>query len=384
MKTNKNIALAGLRFSFLLFTISLFYCFTASPARAAIVINEVAFDEPSGSPDWVELYNNGNSAVSINGWTLDDVDAATPVTINLSAAVPAGGYVVIFIDVAGSDETDFSDNVVTLYSGTTTTVGLAASEDEVALYNSATQSSATIVDFTAYVGDGQAYGGIADQNDAILAGIWSSGTYVSITDTGSGYSIGRVNNGVDTNAASDWVKFAGPTQGTSNGGGTVGGGTGASNENCSNGLDDDADGLIDCADGDCLNSSECLGGVTASTITAKNLEVDPTRNPFSPYDTNLSYQNVPIMFHVTSASVVKTIRVSNIRGEIVRVLVDNDTGPTGTSLAGLIDGSVLWDGRDDEGNIVPVGIYIVFMEAVDSVTGERVTGKDTVAVGREF
>ena len=47
----------------------------ASSVRAAVVINEVAFDEPSGDPDWIELFNNGGSAVSINNWSLTDQDA---------------------------------------------------------------------------------------------------------------------------------------------------------------------------------------------------------------------------------------------------------------------------------------------------------------------
>lgn len=40
-------------------------------ADAAIVINEFQV-EPSGSAQWVELYNKGTEAVDITGWALDD------------------------------------------------------------------------------------------------------------------------------------------------------------------------------------------------------------------------------------------------------------------------------------------------------------------------
>jgi hypothetical protein len=350
--------------------------------HAAVVINEVAFDEPTGSPDWVELYNNGSSAVSVDGWTMDDVDALTPVTLNLGTPVPAGAFVVVFIDTTGVNETDFSDNVATVYSGTATTVNLAATEDDLALYNSATQNSTTIVDFLSWQTDGL-YGDSStssgDQVDPVGAGIWSSGTAVSANDSGSGYSVGRVSDGADANTTDDWQKFGTPTRGSANN--STGGGV--TPEVCTNSADDDGDGDADCADSDCASHVSCQ---TTSVVnpTSEVLAVEDAFNPFSPYDALPSMRQGVVYFRVGSGAVVKTIRVANVRGETVRVLLNNDLGPAGSSVAGVASGSVQWDGRDDGGEFVPTGIYIVFLEGVDPATGDRVVGRDTIVVGRPF
>lgn len=80
----------------------------STSARGQVVINELVDDEQDFdstvdiSPDtreFVELYNAGNSAVDITGWTLGTVDLATglPVTTDAipSGVIPAHGYYVI-------------------------------------------------------------------------------------------------------------------------------------------------------------------------------------------------------------------------------------------------------------------------------------------------
>jgi hypothetical protein len=69
-----------------------------SATHAAIIINEIAYDDSgSDNREYVELYNSGPGAVDISGWTLIGRD---PTTVNSSAAVPAatmllpGGYYV--------------------------------------------------------------------------------------------------------------------------------------------------------------------------------------------------------------------------------------------------------------------------------------------------
>jgi hypothetical protein len=65
--------------------------FAPLSARAAIIINEIAYDDidavsGTDSREYVELYNNGGSAVDISGWTLIGRDVTT---VNPSAVVPA-------------------------------------------------------------------------------------------------------------------------------------------------------------------------------------------------------------------------------------------------------------------------------------------------------
>ncbi|NOH01103.1 MAG: lamin tail domain-containing protein [Chloroflexi bacterium] len=65
---------------------------TTFPIRA-VVINEVAWAGTANSlPDdeWIELYNPGNRAINLTGWTLRAYDG-TP-SITLSGVIPAGGY----------------------------------------------------------------------------------------------------------------------------------------------------------------------------------------------------------------------------------------------------------------------------------------------------
>lgn len=61
---------------------------------AAILINEVAW---MGSPDspndeWIELYNDGDSSVHLDGWTLTD---NVSLTVDLSGSVGAGAFAVL-------------------------------------------------------------------------------------------------------------------------------------------------------------------------------------------------------------------------------------------------------------------------------------------------
>ena len=55
-------------------------------------------DAPDSAVDWVELYNTGTAAVSLNGWSLTD-DSKTPAEwVFPSVSIPAGGYLVVICD----------------------------------------------------------------------------------------------------------------------------------------------------------------------------------------------------------------------------------------------------------------------------------------------
>jgi hypothetical protein len=68
-------------------------------ARAAVIINEIAYDDSSTDDrEFVELYNSGPGSVDISGWTVSGRDATTT---NPSATIPAatmlapGAYYVV-------------------------------------------------------------------------------------------------------------------------------------------------------------------------------------------------------------------------------------------------------------------------------------------------
>ena len=55
-------------------------------------------DAPESVNDWVELYNNGLSSVSLNGWALTDDSGKPQKWLFPNLSIPAGGYVVVILD----------------------------------------------------------------------------------------------------------------------------------------------------------------------------------------------------------------------------------------------------------------------------------------------
>ena len=92
MKLLKGLALA---FGVLISTFS----------QAQVVINEFMADNVSyigdqngEFDDWIEIYNNGSSSISLTGWFLSD-DAANKAKWKFpNTTIPAGGYIVVWAD----------------------------------------------------------------------------------------------------------------------------------------------------------------------------------------------------------------------------------------------------------------------------------------------
>ncbi len=308
--------------------------------RAAVRINEVAFDEPSGSPDWVELLNPGPGSQSVDRWTLTDLDTAAGKEIHLDfpTPIPEGSFLVVFVDALGPADSDFSDGNGSVYSGTATTVDLNATEDELALFNGPTMSSGTLVDFLAWVTvlpyDGGTNG---DQNLAVAAGVWTLGDVFSFSDPGGGYSLGRGRDGVDADRSTDFRFYQRPTRGRSN--------------------------------------------TPPPSPYPSAFTVDPARRAFSPFDPDPAFQTTRFYFN-SNAEAVKTIRVLDVRGRVVRTLMESDREIGGADFSGAATGSVPWDGRDDAGTVVPLGLYLATFEASDPGSGETQRARASVAVGR--
>jgi len=71
-----------------------------------VFINEIctsnlscAFDENGEHPDWVELYNSGDSDIDISGWKLSDSESKrSKWSFPQDTLIPAGGYTVVCLD----------------------------------------------------------------------------------------------------------------------------------------------------------------------------------------------------------------------------------------------------------------------------------------------
>jgi len=98
-------------------------------------------------------------------------------------------------------------------------------------------------------------------------------------------------------------------------------------------------------------------------------------SPFYPYE-DLKPHNCLIIYNVPD-STIKTLKVFDINGREVRTLLNRDTSVNGK-------GSFYWNGRDDDGNVLPVGVYIVYIEA-EEANGRRVAhGSASVIIGRRL
>lgn len=103
--------------------------------QSQVVLNEICADNGGSvqspgltSPDYVELYNTGTSAVSLNGWSLtDDLLVPTKYTFPTGTSIAGRGYIVLWLDnrtnYAGLVTTNFSlkssGETVGLFQGST-------------------------------------------------------------------------------------------------------------------------------------------------------------------------------------------------------------------------------------------------------------------------
>lgn len=55
-------------------------------------------DAPESVNDWVELYNRGAAAISLNGWSLSDRSGSSQRWLFPDVSIPAGGYLVVILD----------------------------------------------------------------------------------------------------------------------------------------------------------------------------------------------------------------------------------------------------------------------------------------------
>src|SRR3954464_15102766 len=85
----------------------------------AQVINEVMYDSPGADDDWVEIYNNSQSTISIvtgsgsGSWRFVDTGAHVLTLISGNASLPTGGYAIITNDTAKfqTDNPSFSGSL---------------------------------------------------------------------------------------------------------------------------------------------------------------------------------------------------------------------------------------------------------------------------------
>ena len=135
---------------------------------------------------------------------------------------------------------------------------------------------------------------------------------------------------------------------------------------------------------DPLNWSTCVnseGGTPGyqNSIFAENLNqsasISVNPNPFSPDNDGFEDFTV-INYNLSQATAQVRIKIFDNKGRLVRTLLNNQA--SGSS------GSVIFDGLGDDGKALRMGIYIIFLEALNDNSGVVETIKSTVVVARKL
>jgi len=125
------------------------------------------------------------------------------------------------------------------------------------------------------------------------------------------------------------------------------------------------------------NWGPSTGGSTPGRVNSifvqmlpNNMKLNAAPNPFSPYRderTIFSYALPEVLSTVT-------LRIFDLKGRMVRRLVDQVLQSS--------EGNIIWDGRNDSGKKLPVGVYIVLMQATARESEKVYSKKITVVIGK--
>ncbi|MBM3242524.1 T9SS type A sorting domain-containing protein [Candidatus Poribacteria bacterium] len=180
-----------------------------------VVINEVVYD-PVGSDntegdettyEWIELKNVSAAPQDISSW---EIRASTYYPLSaLTAPVPVGGFVIIYEGIGDDTNVDFGiGNIASLYMDKTGSQ-LGNSSGDLALYNSTSNTKDTIVDYFAYGAPSTS----TNHTHAVDAGIWTPNDFVDTSSASEGYSIEYDGEG---DLSSDYFIQQNPTKGLDN------------------------------------------------------------------------------------------------------------------------------------------------------------------------
>ena len=112
---------------------------------------------------------------------------------------------------------------------------------------------------------------------------------------------------------------------------------------------------------------------TVNLNRSANVSVNP--NPFSP--DNDGFEDFTVINYNLSQPIAQVrIKIFDNKGRLVRTLINNQaSGSTG---------SVVFDGLGDDGKALRMGIYIIFLEALNDNSGVVETVKSVVVVARKL
>lgn len=301
------------------------------PTPADVVVNEIMyapraddFDDRPNQVEYVELYNIGNRPITLNGLVLTDRPTEDGVADTIRAgrrrAVRSGSFAVVAAAPAGSTQIEQSQ--------------LAAAFPNVPLASDSVTYLPVDASRLGLQNDGDLIRVHRADGSSVAEVTYSPDWHASGLADPEGTSLARITTGGDPNAARNWTSSTSP----------VGGTPGAPNA---------------------VSVSPPDGAPSAP-----GLRIQP--NPFSIERDGATR----IQYALTDVPNLVRARIFDARGRKVRTVED-------ARLAGQ-SGVLVWDGRNDAGNRVRMGIYVILFEAIRAEAGERTRLKETVVFARPF
>ena len=112
---------------------------------------------------------------------------------------------------------------------------------------------------------------------------------------------------------------------------------------------------------------------TIKLQSQSNLTISP--NPFSP--DNDGFEDFTIISYILTQPIAQVkVKIYDSKGRLVKILDNN--------LASGSTGSIIFNGLDDDGNPLRIGIYIVYLEALNQNSGTVEAMKAALVVARKF
>jgi hypothetical protein len=124
----------------------------------------------------------------------------------------------------------------------------------------------------------------------------------------------------------------------------------------------------------CVHTSGSTPGAANSILTPVvpgQAELSISPNPFSP-DGDGHQEVTVISYRLPSPAAYLRLYLFDVRGRRVRTLADGQRSGS--------QGDLLWDGKNDAGDSLKMGIYIVYLEALDDRRGVVCRRKGTVVL----
>ncbi|HEX9654938.1 MAG TPA: lamin tail domain-containing protein [bacterium] len=112
-----------------------------------------------------------------------------------------------------------------------------------------------------------------------------------------------------------------------------------------------------------------------SDVLVSETTIAITPNPFSPDgDGRDDFAIISLQLPLTTA--VINVKIYDVRGRLIRFLANNESSGSHKI--------IVWDGKDDNGLAARLGIYVVYLQALNAQAGQIKSGKQTLVLANKL